>query len=59
MSDVRVTVEDLESGERDVREIPAGDYIIVCAEPCHIHGVQVHSNGTHVVTVKDVIPRQP
>jgi hypothetical protein len=60
MSDVRVTVEDLESGETDIKTIPFGDYIIVTSNPCHVHGVQVYANGTHVVTIKDVIPgRQP
>lgn len=50
---LRVTVLDVETGETDTAEVKAGDYILVCAEPCHLHYTQVHRAGeTHVLTVK-------
>lgn len=50
---VRVTVEDLETGEQETVEIPDGEYLITCTEPCHVAHVQVYpTKGTHVVTIK-------
>jgi hypothetical protein len=50
---IRITVEDLVDGGTESVEVPAGDYFIVCTEPCHETGVQVFpGRGTHVITVK-------
>jgi hypothetical protein len=49
---LRVTVTDEQTGDADEAVVQDGDYIIVCADPCYLHGVQAHGNGTHVLTVK-------
>jgi hypothetical protein len=54
---IRVTVEDLETGDKDVAEVGEGDYIIIAHHPCHVAHTNVFSNGrTHQVTIKGRIP---
>ncbi len=54
---LRVTVEDLETGDKSEADVKEGDYIIVAADPCRVDGVQVYRGGqTHVITVKDRKP---
>ncbi len=48
---IRVTVEDLATGESESQEIH-DDYVIVCAGSCHVAHVNAFGNGTHVLTVK-------
>lgn len=48
---VRVTVEDIETGDTDSAVVGDGDYLVVCTQPAH-YTVQAHANGTHVITVK-------
>jgi len=47
---IRVTVEDVDTGETETREIE-NDYILVCAGNRR-YSVQAHGNGTHVITIK-------
>jgi hypothetical protein len=49
----RVTVVDLLTGDTESRVIQ-DDYNIVCDGAAYVAHVQVHSNGTHVITVKRV-----
>lgn len=50
---LRVTVVDLVDGHEESLEVPAGDYLIVAAEPCHVARIDTSGHGaTHVVTVK-------
>ena len=50
---LRITVEDLETGERQVQEIPRGEYVILTTSPCYVDGTQAYpTRGTHVITVK-------
>lgn len=50
---LRITVEDLETGETESREIPAGEYFILCTSPCHVaHTNSYPGKGTHIITVK-------
>lgn len=49
---IRVTVEDLLTGEREVREI-TDDYVIVAAGRCEIAHVQASARGTHQITVRN------
>lgn len=50
---LRVTVVDVETGDTETRDVPAGDYVIICADPCHVANTQVYpTKGTHVLTVK-------
>jgi hypothetical protein len=55
---IRVTVEDLETGDKDVAEVEEGDYIIIAHHPCHVAHTNVFSNGrTHQVTIKGRTPK--
>ena len=49
---LRITVEDLEAGEKQSRDLPGGDYFLVTTEPAYVDGIQAYKNGTHVVTIK-------
>lgn len=51
MSGIRVTVEDLETGETETIDVD-NDYVILAAGTCNVEHVQAYSNGTHVLTVK-------
>lgn len=48
---IRVTVEDLETGDTDSMEI-MDNYIVVCAGDRYIASEQRHANGTVVLTIK-------
>lgn len=48
---IRVTVEDLETGESESKVI-VNDYIIVTAGTCYVDYQQAFANGTHQLTVK-------
>lgn len=48
---IRVTVEDLATGEKESADI-LDDYILICAGSYYQDGIQVYANGTHVITVK-------
>ena len=51
---IRVTAEDLGTGESDSVVI-TDDYVLICAGSCYQAGVQAElANGTHVITVKGV-----
>jgi len=45
---LHVTVTDVEIGDTDTVEVPEGDYLLVCHEPCHLHHTNAYANGTHV-----------
>lgn len=49
---IRITAEDIETGERGVREIAEGDYCLIPVEPLYLDGIQRHANGTIVLTLK-------
>lgn len=49
---IRVTVQDLATGDVETKDIPPGDYIILCTAPCDVSHIQAYGNGTHVLTVK-------
>lgn len=51
MSGIRVTVEDLETGETASREVD-DDYVLVTAGRHYLDGIVRHANGTTVLTVK-------
>lgn len=49
---IRVTVEDLATGESESQEIH-DDYVIVCAGTCHVaHVSDYPMKGTQVLTIK-------
>lgn len=50
---LRITVEDLETGDTDTTEIPAGEYVVLTTEPCRVaHTSSYPQKGTHIVTIK-------
>lgn len=50
--DIRVTVEDLITGETQSREI-RDDYVLVVAGQCYVDKTMTYpGTGTHVVTIK-------
>lgn len=49
---LRITCEDLVTGDIAMQEIPSGEYVLIVTEPCHQANVTAHGNGTHVITVK-------
>jgi hypothetical protein len=54
---IRVTVLDHASGDVATREVPPGEYIILCTQPCDVTHIQSYRQGrTQVLTVKGRIP---
>ena len=49
---IRITVEDLETGKTQTRDVPPGDYVLLTTEPAHVAHINAFANGTHVVTIK-------
>lgn len=49
---IEVTVRDTETGESETAFIPAGGYVVTCAEPAYVAAEQIHANGTRIVTVR-------
>lgn len=49
---LRVVVTDTETGHEQAAELPPGEYVLICADPCYRAHVTAHANGTHVITVK-------
>ena len=55
---LRVTVEDLETGDKETREMPVGEYFILTTAPCYISHTSVYGGGKTVqLTIKDRVPR--
>jgi hypothetical protein len=51
---LRITVEDVLTGERETAEVQEGDYLLLCAAPCYVAHTQAFpKSGTHQLTVKD------
>lgn len=49
---LRITVEDLATGEKQSRDLPSGDYFMLTTEPAYVDGIQTFKNGTTVITIK-------
>lgn len=49
---LNVTVVDEQTGDTDTVQVPEGDYLLICHEPCHLAHTTAQANGTHVLTVK-------
>jgi hypothetical protein len=49
---IRVTVEDLATGETETTEV-CDDYVLLTAGSCYVDGIQTYpTKGTHVLTIK-------
>lgn len=49
---LRITVEDLETGDSDTRDLRDGDYCLVVAQPCYLSNTTHYANGTAMLTIK-------
>jgi hypothetical protein len=50
---IRVTVEDLTTGETETVEVPLHEYYLLCTGDCHVASAQTYpKSGTHVLTIK-------
>jgi hypothetical protein len=56
MTAVRVTHEDLETGQTTTFVLPPGNYAVIVAEPCHLAHEQHYATGTSVITIKGRAP---
>jgi hypothetical protein len=55
---LRVVATDLLTGESGTVDLPAGEYLLLTTEPCHLASTQAYpTKGTHVLTVKGRIAR--
>jgi hypothetical protein len=52
----RVTVEDLQTGDKQVVEVAEGDYVINTFGSCYLDSRQTYMNGTVQVFIKDHHP---
>lgn len=48
---IRVTVEDLQTGDKESADIE-NDYVVTVAGDAYVANTQVYKNGTHVITIK-------
>ena len=55
----RVTVEDLETGDKGVMEVAEGDYMLIPFGSCYLANVAKHANGTVQLTLRDHHPAGP
>jgi hypothetical protein len=56
----RVTVEDLETGDKSVMDVVPGDLMLIPFAPAFkAHSMHYASTGTTVITVKDHRPEWP
>ena len=56
----RVTVEDLDNGDKQTMEVAPGDLVLMPFAPCFkAHSTHYPGNGTTVITVKDHRPEWP
>lgn len=53
----RVTVEDLETGEKMVQEVAPGDYVLIPFGSCRLDSVNHYGNGTVQLTLKGHAPQ--
>jgi hypothetical protein len=49
---LRVTAVDVETGDEETVDLPAGEYLLLTTAPCRQAHVQAYGNGTHVITIK-------
>jgi hypothetical protein len=55
----RITVEDLETGDKQAMEVAEGDYMLIPFGSCQLANTLIHSNGTVQITLRDHFPAGP
>lgn len=53
----RVTVEDLQTGDKQEIEVAAGDYVVNTFGDCYLDTTQRYSNGTIQINIKGHLPQ--
>lgn len=48
----RITVEDMDTGEKEVIEIK-DDYVLIRTGECYLAHTNIYSTGTHILTIKN------
>ena len=60
MAVYRVTVEDVETGVKEMAEVHSGDNLLLAFDPCQIHHTQTFSMSDNVtVTLRNHQPQGP
>ncbi len=55
---LKITLEDLETGDIETVELPMGEYFLITTEPCHVSHTQMFGGGKTVqLTIKDRVLR--
>ena len=52
----RVTVEDLDTGDKQAVEIAEGDFLFIPVGDCYLANTAKHANGTVQLTIRDHRP---
>jgi hypothetical protein len=53
---LKVTVHDVEEDTTREFTLPAGEFVVLAVEPCHVADVQAYPTAdTQVVTIKDCV----
>jgi len=53
MTILRITVEEIATGETQTVEVPDNEYFIITTGDCHVSHTQAYpTKGTHVLTIK-------
>lgn len=55
----RVTVEDLDTGDKQAMEIAEGDFLLIPFGGCYLASRSSHANGTVQLTIRDHRPAGP
>lgn len=56
---LHVTIRDEQTGDVETVRVSDGNYLLLCTQPCHESHVQAYPlKGTHVITIKDVRPKE-
>ena len=53
---LKITVTDEQTGETSSIRIAAGDYLITCAEPCYLDGVQSYPTKDGARALEGEVP---
>ena len=54
----RITVEDLDTGEKQAMVVHPGDFMLIPFEPCHLASSQAYpKSGTMQLTLKGYAPQ--
>lgn len=56
---IRVTVEDIATGDMESTVVHDGQHVLICVEPAYKSAVQVYANGTTQITIRQRSVKSP